>query len=472
MVDTIIGRTKEIELLERYIRSDRAEFIALYGRRRVGKTFLIRQHFNNTFAFDFTGIIEGKRTEQMRAFNQALKLYGHKGKAVNNWLDAFFALQQLLTARSTEEPCVVFIDEMPCMDTPKSGFVHALGHFWNSWGAWQNNLKLIVCGSATSWMVRNIIDNHGGLHDRVTHEMALKPFTLHETEEFFHAAGFPWSRLGILHCYMAVGGVPYYLSLFRPGESPAQGVDRLFFAEGAELKKEYRRLFASLFRNPDPYKEIIKALAQKPSGLTRDELSKRLKINNNGKLGDWLANLIYCDFIKAFYTREKKMRTNSPIFKLTDFYTFFYLTFAQQPYPKPNFWTQMQGTPKINTWLGYAYERVCLAHVRHIKHKLGIEGVMTQSYAWRSREDNPAQIDLLIERADKMINLCEIKYSETEYTLTRDEFLKISRRVDAFRNATKTRYGIIPTLVTTFGVAKGQYADSIHATVVLDDLYQ
>jgi len=472
MKDKIVGREDEMNRLAQYVRSDRAEFIAVYGRRRVGKTFLIRYYFDNQFDFDMTGIIEGSKKEQMMAFYDALKQKGYEGKAPRNWLDAFFALRDLLEKNmDPEKPCLIFIDELPCLDTPKSGFIHALGHFWNSWAAWKNNIKLIICGSATSWMVRNIINNHGGLHDRVTHEMNIKPFTLRETEEFFHAYGFPWSRLSVLHTYMAVGGIPYYLSLFRQNESPAQGIDRLFFSEYGELRKEYQRLFHSLFRNPEPYLAIIKLLASKPSGLTMKEISRELKISSNGYLRDVLTNLVYCDFLKEFRVRTKRIKVNSVIYKLVDFYTLFYHAFVQSA-AKPKEWAAIQDTPTVNTWLGLSYERVCLAHIPQIKAKIGISGVATETYSWRGTEtESQVQVDLIIERSDKMINLCEIKYSKAEYSLTKEEYLKIGRRVELFKEATATRYSIVPTMITTFGLAQGMYAETIPVTVVLDDLF-
>jgi hypothetical protein len=472
MANPIIGRKAEMHLLEQYINSDKAEFIALYGRRRVGKTFLIRRYFDNQFAFDMTGIIEGKMSEQMAAFNDSLRQYGYQGDKVKTWLDAFFALRDSLQEKlKAGEKCIVFIDELPCLDTPRSGFVRALGHFWNSWAAWQPGMKLIVCGSATSWMVRNVIDNHGGLHDRVTHEMALKPFSLAEVEEFFTANSFQWSRLGILHAYMAVGGIPYYLSMFRPTESPAQGIDRLFFDENAELAKEYHRLFSSLFRNPAPYLSLIKLLATKPSGMTREEIAAALGVSNNGFLGDLLTDLVYCDFLRSYQVREKRIKSNSCLYKLVDFYTIFYHTFIRKT-AEPGYWLRMQGTPTVNTWTGLAYERVCMSHIAQIKRALGISSVATEAYTALIKEgEAKSQIDLVIERADKMINLCEIKYSETEYTLTQEEFIKLGRRVEAFKNLTQTHYGVVPTLITTFGLTHGMYADHIHVSVTLDDLF-
>ena len=472
MQETIIGRLEEKRLMQQYVESETAEFIALYGRRRVGKTFLVRQFFGNKFSFEVTGIIDGKMTEQLAAFNNALQIYGYHGSAVKNWIDAFFALRKTLEPKIQKGgKCILFIDELPCLDTPRSGFVRALGHFWNSWAAWQPTLKLIICGSATSWMVRNIIDNHGGLHDRVTHEMALKPFTLAETEHYFLANNFQWSRLGVLHAYMAVGGIPYYLSLFNPTESPAQGIDRLFFFENAELSREYNRLFASLFRNPTPYMSVIKLLAEKPSGMTREEMAKELKIDNNGYFGDIIMDLVYCDFLRGFHVREKKLKSSSAIYKLVDFYTIFYHTFCGKT-AEPGYWLRVQGTPKVNTWHGLAYERVAMAHIAQIKIALGISGVVTESYASIIREPEAKyQIDLIIERADKMINLCEVKYSESEYVLNQEEYLKITRRLEAFKRYTNTRFGLVPTLITTFGLARGMYADSIHATVSLDNLF-
>jgi len=474
MRDTIIiGRNSEMKLLERYMASGHAEFIAVYGRRRVGKTYLIRHFFDNHFAFDMTGIIEGTKSEQMAAFHDALRQIGYKGPRATNWLDAFFALRDTLKSRlSPNVPCVIFIDELPCLDTSRSRFVHALGHFWNTWASWQPEVKLIVCGSATSWMVKNIINNHGGLHDRVTHELALKPFTLSEAESFFHTNHFVWNRLNVLHAYMAVGGIPYYLNLFRPDESPAQGIDRMFFSEHGELQAEYRRLFSSLFRHPEPYLSIIKLLASKPMGMTKKEISQALNVSNNGYLGDLLTDLVYCDFIRSYNQRSQRVKENSSIYKLVDFYTIFYHTFVHDARSQDGYWSALQQTPAINTWLGLSFERVCLMHIPQIKTALGISGVVTNHYSWRSNDPaHPAQVDLIIERKDMMINLCEIKYSKAQYELLRDEYLKIERRIEAFRQATATRCGIIPTLITTFGLSPGAYSTNIPASLTMDNLF-
>ena len=473
MGQTIVGRKKELSLINQYFNSGKAEFIAVYGRRRVGKTFLIRQHFRNQFAFDMTGIMEGTKSEQMTAFHTALKTYGYTGKKNTNWIDAFFALRQVLESRIEEgKRCVIFIDELPCLDTPKAGFVNALGHFWNNWANWQSEIMLIVCGPATSWMVRNVIDNHGGLHDRITHEIHLHPFTLTETEEFFKLNGFSWNRLSIMQTYMAIGGIPYYMSLFEKTDSPATGLDRLFFSGNAELKKEYRRLFSSLFKNPHPYLEIITLLSKHPKGMTREEISTELKTSNNGKLGEMLTDLIYCDFLQKNNVREKRIKSNSAIYQLIDFYTIFYNTFANKNIMEEHFWTRNINTPEINIWYGLAFERVCKAHIEKIKTALGIASVSTEYYSWRSNLiEKGAQIDIIIDRADNTINLCEVKYSENLYSLDKEEYMKIQNRISVFKEATNTRSNIIPTMITTFGMKEGTYSDQIIAKIDMEDLF-
>ncbi len=473
MAEKIIGRREEQTLLERYYNSGRAEFIALYGRRRIGKTYLIRQYFKNRFSFDMTGVLEGNKNEQLTAFHMALKTYGYTGKKNTTWLDAFFALRQLLESKLRGGGrCVVFIDELPCLDTPKAGFVHALGHFWNSWANWQPQVMLIVCGSATSWMVRNVIDDHGGLHDRVTHEMPLRPFTLAEAEEYFHAYGFRWKRLSLLQAYMAVGGVPYYMSLFSPDESPAMGLDRLFFSDNAELQREYRRLFHSLFRNAQPYQDIISVLARKSSGMTREEISKALRVDNNGKLGNMLTDLVYCDFLRKYDVRQKTLKSNSAIYQLVDFYTIFYHTFIAKLGSDPHFWSSGVASPEVRAWYGLAFERVCQAHMPRIKQALGIASVKTTYYSWRSKTlSDGAQIDIIIDRADNVVNLCEVKYCEHEYQMDKEEYFKLTHRIEAFESETRTRSTILPTLITTFGLSRGTYSDQIPVSLTLDDLF-
>lgn len=470
----LIGRNKESEVLEKYIHSGKAEFIAIYGRRRVGKTYLVNQLFKGRLAFSMSGIIDGEVSEQMESFVQALEFAGHKIDVYpTSWLKAFAELRKFLQPMvDTGEPCIVFIDEIPCLDTQRSGFIRALGHFWNSWASLQDNLKLIVCGSATTWMIKNIIDSKGGLHNRVTYEMPLHPFSLREVEDYLNNKNFGWSRITILHTYMALGGIPYYLSLLQPEESLSENLDRLFFSQDAPLRREYQRLFKTLFNAPELYMKIVQVLAASKQGLTRQQLSEKVK--TSGKtLTEKLTNLQNCDLIRLYNVKEKRIKKTGGIYQLTDFFSLFYATFADKGYGDEQFWSHHLLSPQMNNWYGLSFERVCIAHIEQIKKALRLQAIATQCYSWRSNnpKEKGAQIDIIIDRADKMINVCEVKYCEGTYTLDKSEYEKLINRMNTFSRETGTRSGLYLTMITTEGLTVGKYANNIPSQIVLDDLF-
>lgn len=479
-MDRLIGRHAEIQELDGYYNSGKAEFIALYGRRRVGKTFLIDEYFNKQYSFSAIGVIDGEREEQMSAFLQGLRNIGYKDRKPRTWMAAFYELSNLLESKiAPGQRCVIFIDELPCFDTAKSGFVRAFGHFWNSWAQKHEEILLVVCGSATTWMIDNIIDSHGGLHNRITHEMHLQPFSLSETEQMLRAIQISWDRLSILQMYMALGGIPYYLSLLKTGESAIQAIDRLFFEGNAPLRNEYERLFASLFRKPEPYLKILEELSAKRKGITREEIAKSLEKSENGHLSNYLKNLIKCDFVRYYYVRSTKIKKTDGLYQLTDFFVIFYNTFVKKTTTDEHYWTHHISTPTANTWHGLSFERICMAHIPQIKQALGIDRIGTEYYSWRSKNytdnkngENGAQIDLLIERADRIINLCEIKYSSGQYVLDKDEDLRIRNRQADFVAETKTRYAVMPVLISTFGLKANSYSGGIQLQITLDDLFQ
>ena len=470
----LVGRNKELALFERYIHSGRAEFIAVYGRRRVGKTYLVNHAFANRFAFAMTGVLEGTRRDQMMAFTDAMDMFGNELPAPpDNWMKAFSTLRKFLQPKvDSGEPCIVFLDEIPCLDTHNSGFVKALGYFWNSWASLHENIKLIVCGSATTWMIKNIIDSKGGLHNRITHEMRIKPFSLLESEQYLKSEGFIWNRLSILQTYMVFGGVAYYLSLLQPEESMAQNIDRLLFSPDGELRREYSRLYKTLFSTPEPYMKIVDLLGEHPEGMTRKEIAKRLGTDAGGTLSEQLSSLCECGILRKFKVREKNtVKSNGGIYQLVDFFSLFYQRFVANNDEK-SWWSKHINTPEINTWLGQAYERVCLMHSEQILQALHLDTISTQQYSWRSKVSLPAaQIDLIIERADDMINLCEVKYSKDYYQIDKEEDEKIRHRLSAFQNETGTRDGIFVTMITTYGLAKGMYNDLISAKLDMNDLF-
>lgn len=469
----IIGRTEEMAQLNGFADSNRPEFVAVYGRRRVGKTFLITKTLGAQMVFETSGVLMGEKEDQFAAFIQSLRRIGYAGKTPRKWMDLFFALEQTLTPRlDPNKRQIIFVDELPCFDVKGTRFVAALGHFWNSWVSKHDNLMLIVCGSATSWMVDNIVNNHGGLHDRITHLMHVHPFNLGQCEMFFQSRNMPWDRLSMLQAYMVFGGVPYYLGLIEPSESVTEAVDRLLFSGKGELHEEYNRLFASLFKHPEPYIDIIRALATHRYGLTRDEISSVLQKSGGGDLSKQLDNLVKCDFVRYHRVRRKKISKTGGYYSLADFYVQFYHSFLETLPSDEHYWAHNLQAPKTNTWLGLSFERVCMAHIPQIKKAIGIDQIGAEYYSWRSTDPaQRAQIDLLIERADRIINMCEIKYSTSPYQIDKDEDMKFRTRQGTFTYQTGVQYGIQPTYISTFGLARGTYSSSIQKVVTMDDLF-
>ena len=468
MADTIIGREAEQEILHQRIESNTPELIAIYGRRRVGKTFLVRQYFNDIFSFYFTGIYQGTKKEQLGEFNRQLEHYsGRKWKVVKNWFDAFAQLREYLESLSGSKPIVVFLDELPWMDTHKSRFIKAFEYFWNSWGATNKRLKLIVCGSATTWMRENVLSDKGGLYNRTTRSIYLAPFTLHETEQYLLSRGIQWNRYQIAECYMILGGTPLYLQMLERDLSLTQNVDKLFFVQNAPLAREYDFLFRSLFNEAMVHRQIIETLASKAIGMTRMEIIAAAKIEDSGFLTKALRNLTDCDFIRQYTAFGKSER--GTVYQLTDLFTLFHLRYVKGYRGQDeHHWQNMIDSPSRRTWSGYSFEQLCLHHIRQIKQKLGIIGVQSDVCAWKGEG---GQIDLLIDRRDQTINLCEMKFSQGEFEITKQYDEHLRNRTVSFRSAVKTRKALYQTFVTTYGVKKNMYSGNIQSEVKLDDLF-
>lgn len=468
----IIGRKIEQKRLIEAYESDYSEFVVVYGRRRVGKTFLIRETFDYHFTFQHAGVANQGKREQLAAFVDSLSDYGyHTKKTPTNWLDAFSLLKDLIR-QSTDKKKVIFIDEMPWMDTAKSGFVSALEFFWNSWASARKDILLIVCGSVTSWIIKKVFRNHGGLHNRVTQRIHLKPFTLAECEEYAKNQHLAMSRYQIALGFMVMGGIPFYWSQMKRSLSLDQNIDRMFFDEESELYHEYNELFDSLFKYPEPYKKIVSALGKKRLGMTREELIQLTKLSDNGKLTSLLEDLESCGFIRKYQSFMKKKNS---IFQLTDNYTLFYYKFIEgNARHESNFWSLSVNTPLRNAWQGLAFEQLCFSHLQHIKNALGISGVATSTYSWHGKGGNNhdgAQIDMLIERADNVINLCEMKFASHPYSLTSKDVSNINNKVASFISATQVRSAVHVTMVTTYGLEHNEYSGEIQSEVTLDDLF-
>lgn len=463
----IIGRIYEQDQLRKRIASDSAELIAFYGRRRIGKTYLVRQFFNETFDFYYTGIFQGSKDDQLKEFSRQLSLYSStKQIKIKNWFDAFALLRQYLDTINGR-PIIVFLDELPWIDTPKSNFLKAFEYFWNSWGISKKNLKCIICGSATTWMRNNVLLSKGGLYNRTTISLYLAPFSLYETQEYLYSRGIVWNKYQIVECYMILGGIPQYLSLIEKGSSLAQNIDNLFFKPNASLSKEYNYVFRSLYKDDSLYKQIVELLAQKAEGMTRKEIKDALHIKDNGNYTTTLSELIDCDFIRAYSSFGKKERNT--IYQLTDLFTLFYLRYVMNYKGQDSHhWQNMIDSPSRRAWSGYSFEQVCLHHINQIKTKLGISGVQTDVYSWKGSD---SQIDLILDRRDQIINLCEIKYSLARYMITKQYDEHLRERRESFRLATKTNKALHLTFISTYGIKDGMYKDNIQNEILIEDLF-
>lgn len=460
----LVGREKEQKELIRLKESSQAEFVVLYGRRRVGKTFLVRSFFDDKFSFYCTGIAKGSRKQQLENFGKMLSKYSGKNCLPKDWFDAFEALK-IIISTSRQKRKVVFLDEVPWMDTQKSEFKQALDLFWNGWAMMQSSLLFIICGSAASWMVKNVINDKGGLHNRLTCKLHLSPFSLKDTKSYLHTQGFRWTDEMIANCYMVLGGIPYYLHLLDKSLSLAQNIDRLFFEDSALLYDEFNNLYSSLFKKADDYIKIITQLSKKKSGYTRMELIKLLKQKTGGGFTRRLEELEQCGFIRKYLPTSGK----TYIYQLVDFFTLFYLQFggAKEAFDN-NMWLHIQTSSKYSTWLGLSFERLCFAHIPQIQRALGISGVATRTYAMLT---SSAQIDMVIERADDIINLCEMKYTAGTYALTKEEAKKLQNRIHELSGMFPKK-SIIPVLITDCQAKKNEYYNQfIYNNITLKDFF-
>ena len=470
MTEPMFGRDEECRLIRKYLNSNRSEFVAVYGRRRVGKTFLLRQTLGDSLCFSFTGMANVKNSEQLLNFNITLRRYYPEAKSSANWLEACEHLREYMET-SNQGPKVIFIDELPWLDTPKSNFMPAFEHFWNAWASGRSDIKLFVCGSATSWMLDNIINNHGGLHNRVTHEIFLEPFSLGLCKQYFDAYHFGYSDRELAEFYMIFGGVPYYMSLMDREQSVAQNVDRLIFSLKGELRNEKENLFRSLFRHSEDYVAILNAISDKRKGLTRAEILEETKLDNNALFSKRLEELGKCSFIRHYEDYSKRQRNT--LYQLVDPLSHFWCNVVDQnKHGDEQFWSHSQNSPLFNAWSGLAFEMLCLNHVPQIKQALGISGIQADVYSWRTPADvTPgAQIDLVIDRADRCVNICEMKFSRSEYEMDDAVRNKIENRILQFQNHAESRKSIRLTLVTSYGLKRNTHSSIVQNEITLADL--
>ena len=467
-----IGREYEIRQLEKYRNSKESEFVIVYGRRRVGKTFLVKEFFDDTYDFKVTGLYKKPKKTQLKNFYLALQEYGADvKKAPADWLEAFAELKKLLKNINEDRKKIVFIDELPWLDTRQSEFLAAFESFWNGWGAQQNDIMLVVCGSATTWITKKILSDKGGLFNRAARRLYLMPFTLQETESYLVSRGIHWSRYDIVECYMTMGGIPYYLKLLDNELSYLANIDAVFFKPKGPLWDEFDHLYATLFGTSKGYLKIIEALATKKSGLTRKEIIDETHLEDNGLLTEMLKNLSDSQFARTYNTfgyNEKNV-----VYQLSDYFTLFYLRFLKgKQNPDEHFWSHFLDNPAKSSWAGQTFEQVCKDHISQIKKAIGISALLTDISTWQgSSESGKAQIDLIIDRRDRTINIGEIKFSVDEFAIDKDYEEKLRKKLQVFREATHTRKALQLVMITTYGIRQNAHSGIVQTQVKMDDLF-
>ena len=471
----IAGRQKEIALLQSILEKRDASFLAVYGRRRIGKTYLIRQVYENKILFECSGVLEEDMAQQLENFWRSLNEAFPQPQPVTppkTWIEAFFQLRAFLKPLTQDTKKVIFFDEIPWFETPRSGFLAALDGFWNQFCTKRTDIILVICGSAASWIIDKVVNNRGGLHNRLTHRLLLKPFTLGETKAFFELNRVKLTLKQIAEIYMCVGGIPFYLKDIEAGYSVPQMLDQLFLGEEAKLKDEFRNLYAALFKNNNFHEKIVTALASKTKGLTRNEIIQTSGIPSSGDLTTVLDELVQCDFIRQIFPISKSKE--DCLYRLIDEYSLFYFKFLVDGTTQSS-WSQIALSPAYKIWAGYAFENLCFKHTFQIKKAFGISGVITNEYSYVQKgnaDQQGIQIDMIIDRADNCVNILEVKFYNTEYEMSETYARQLLHKATIFQEKTRLKKNVFITMLTVFGVKKNEhYLMAVTNQLLIEDLF-
>ncbi len=466
METAIIGREEEIQILEKLLHTQQTELLAIYGRRRVGKTFLIKTYYKKHTIFSCSGQYLGKKNEQLLNFAEQLSNCFPSRKpqpAPATWQQAFKQLEECVDSQQQKGKKVLFFDELPWLDSHKSGFLSSFSYFFNMYASQRSDLVVVICGSAASWVISKVINNKGGLHNRVTQRLRLLPFTLRETELYLQHRNIHLGRYQLLQLYMVLGGIPHYLNAVQRGKSAAQNIANICFSKDGALTGEFNNLYAALFNNPQNHMQIVKALAQKNKGLTRSELLKTGKLPTGGTITTVLDELTESGFVEKVYPFEKLEK--NALYRLADAFSLFYFRFMHSHAGAgKTSWPGNEGGKAYTTWCGYAFENICFTHAWQIKKALQVAGVQSSQYSWYkpgTQTEDGAQIDLLIDRADNCINVCEIKFSQTPIAIDKKYAATLQNRLMLFRQQTGTRKTLLLTFISTYGLTDNAYKQQL-----------
>ncbi|MBM3197812.1 MAG: ATP-binding protein [Chlamydiae bacterium] len=484
-IEKIVGREPEIKLLDTLWASSEAEFLAVYGRRRVGKTYLIREYFSKKKCvyFEVTGQKDGSLQQQLENFIHVFSQTFTRNLPLRtpvSWKEAFDLLTQEIENLSKSRAVVLFFDELPWLATKKSGVMQALDYYWNRFWSRYPQLICVVCGSAASWMLDNLVNAKGGLHNRLTKTILLKPYNLRGVWQFLSHHGIHLTPKQILDHYMVFGGIPHYLKQIEKGKSALQNINRVCFQPDGLLYDEFDRLFQSLFAQAEDSLQIIKAIAKHQHGISREELVFSINMHSGGTLTKRLEELESAGFIQGYipYGRRVKDRT----YRVIDEYCYFYLRWIE-PFKRggvlggKEYWQTKGKTQSALAWAGYAFENVCFKHVDQIRRALDLQAISCEIGSWkyfpsRGKKDAiGAQIDLIFDREDGVVTLCEIKYSEKIFALEKSEAMNILHKVELFSSSIQQKKQVQVALITTQGVKSTLWSeDVVQHTITLEDL--
>jgi uncharacterized protein len=468
----LFGREVERQIIVDHSLSTQSSLIAIIGRRRIGKTYLVRRALENKIDFEMTGSQNGTLDEQLQNFHIALRDSSKSNTErpiPRNWIEALDQLKKFLVAKKGKRKKVIFFDEFPWINSPRSGFVEKFAHFWNSWAS-ENNVMIILCGSAATWMIKHVVNGKGGLHNRISHTIYLKQFQLQETREMLVGMGIKATESQLAELYMIFGGVPYYLSLFLRGKSIPQNIDALLYKENGKLVKEFENLLPSLFDNAANHLDVLQAMASKWKGLTRSELASSYKKTDGGGLTQVLADLEYSGFITSYQPFGKIKKET--LFRISDSYILFYLKFLKRN--RQESFLDIAKTANYRIWCGYAFENLCLQHIGKIKETLGLGKIISFSSSYLSKGnkyEDGYQFDLIIERADSVINVCEMKYYNGRFVIDKKMYQKVKDNLAKFQTVVGNKVVLHYTMVTTNGCIQNEYFhDLVDEEVTLSDL--
>lgn len=478
-------REIECKVLDQFLTSEKAEFLAIYGRRRVGKTFLIRTYFENqdVIFFDTTGEKNARLAIQIKHFTKQISTVFYNNaplKPGKNWDESFELLTLAINSSNVSKKIVLFFDELPWMATKNSHILQSLDYYWNQHWSKNSRIKLIVCGSSASWIIDKIVNNKGGLHNRITRNILLEPFNLSKTKSFFRKTKLSITERHIVTLFMVMGGVPFYLSKIEKNLSAIQNIENLAFQHNSFFLNEFNNLFSSLFSDADIIVEMIRIIASYRYGILQDALLKKMGPLLQGKGGlEKLHALEDAGFIMHFKSHWHKKR--GIYYRVTDEYCLFYLYWIEpvkDTLLKRNLteghWNKMTQQSSWHIWTGLAFESICYKHLPEITRALSLPGIaIPNTWRYTPTQDHKkgAQIDLLFDRDDDAITICEIKYTEKPFVITKAYAEQLQQKIAIFKEVTGTQKQIFIAMISANGVKENQYSSLLSTVLTMKDLF-